>query len=289
WETLREWVADGGILVVAGDATLGFEDLGHHIALRPDATLQARGPLLGSDTPLPRWPGGPRHGFSRGRDWLSAEDAEGTRLGVVTELGFGFGAVLAVADPRLFDNLAFVEPANEAFVGDLLYLGQAHVGWPLPTPARVRLVTRAALAVDRDLPQSNPFSSVANARLLPFVLQLLATWALLALWRGWPFVRARPVDVRDRLSFGEHATALGTRWYRLGASGYALREVAALWLARLGGGGLHLAARRAGYSEAQAEGFVARVTTAAEAEAPEPQDGDLQLMEEIWTITRPST
>ena len=287
WEGLREWVSGGGILVLAGDAARGFGELGERVLLDPGARLVARGPLLGSDTPLPRWPDGPQYGFTEGRAWVSAEDGLGNRAAVISEIVFGFGAVVAIGDARLFDNLAFVHPDNEAFVGDLLYLGQAHLGWPLPTPARVRLVTRAAMSTD--LPQNNPLTSVANARLLPFVLQLLVAWTLLSLWRGWPFVRARPVPARDRLTFGEHVTALGTRWYRLGASGHALREVAQLWLARLGPSGLRRAAVRAGYSEPEAGVFVGWVTAVAEAESPQPADDDLERMEEIWTITRQST
>ncbi len=303
WEGLRQWVSDGGILVIGGDAVLGFEGFGQRVTLESETPLVARSPLLGSDTPLPRFPDGPRFGFTEGRHWVTAEDVMGDRLGVVSQIVFGHGVVVGVSDPRLFDNLAFVEPDNEAFVGDLLYLGQAHLGWPLPTPARVRLVTRASMATD--LPETNPVRSVANAQLLPFVLQLLATWTLLSLWRGWPFVPARPVAARDRLSFGEHVTALGTRWFRLGASGHALREVARLWLGRLGPAGLHQAARRAGYTQAQAQAFVARVTAAAgdagsgapspggeprpDIGSPEAREDDLERMEEIWTITRQST
>jgi len=288
WAALRGWVDQGGILVVAGEVETGFPEVGERVEVRSDVLLR-RGPLVGVDTPLPRWPGGPGWAFTGGAPWVEVDNEAGARV-VVGHVDLGAGVVVAISDPRLLDNLALVDAANAAFVGDLLHLGPAHLGWPLPTPARVRLATRASLT--RNLPQNNPVASVANARLLPFVLQLLATWTLLSLWRGWPFARATGATEASggaRLSFGEHVTALGTRWYRLGASGLALREVAALWYHRLGTAGLHLAARRAGYSEGDAQAFVERVLAAAQAEDPEPSDGDQELMEEIWTITRQPT
>ncbi|MEN0063682.1 MAG: DUF4129 domain-containing protein [Myxococcota bacterium] len=284
WQTVRDWVDDGGILVAAGDVELGFEAFGRRVPLLPGATLSPRSPLFGTDTPMPRWPDGPEHAFLSDQAWVVADDGVRSGLGVVAELGVGAGVVIGIADARLFDNVAFADPANEAFMGDLLYLGQAHLGWPLPTPARIQLVTDAALS--SQLNQNNPVASLSNARLLPFVLQLLAMWTLLSLWRGWPLARRREALAQDRLSFGEHVTALGTRWYRLGASGHALRELARLWHGRLGTSGLQLAAQRAGYPEAQARAFAERVVAAAETENPRAVDGDLALMEEIWTITR---
>lgn len=288
WTLLRDWVDDGGVLVAAGDVTGGFPSFGEWVTLPPDASMRARSPLNLSDTPLPHWPAGPRAAYTLGQPWVEA-DVDGATYGVVSEVVYGAGVVVAIADPRLFDNLSFVDPANEAFVGDLLYLGQAHLGWPLPTPARVQLVTQAALARGSESSANNPIQSMANAELLPFVLQLLAMWTLLVLWRGWPM--GRPADARDgsRLSFGEHVTALGTRWFREGASGHALREVAKLWLGRLGPSGLHLAARRAGYDESAAKAFVVRVQAAAEVEDPVPSETDFTRMEEIWTITRRTT
>jgi hypothetical protein len=106
------------------------------------------------------------------------------------------------------------------------------------------------------------------------------------LWVGWPFGRPKDEADRDRRAFVEHVQALGTRYYRLGASGYALRRLSALWLARLGPQGLEWAAARAGYAPQDARRFAERVAASAARREPAAEPEDLDRMEELWRVTR---
>lgn len=295
WEQIRSWVQAGGVLVVGGDATSGVPELGQRTALPIGAEARLAPPLQGIGLQRPRWPDGPMYAFTEGQPWVTAvdpvdgADSDGVASvpAVVSVVDLGAGVVVGIADPRLLWNGAFVHPANEAFMGDLLYLGQGLRGWPLPTPARVQLATRAATSGSGSGSGGpNPLASMANAKLLPFVLQLLATWALLGLWRGWPFAPLRDPEAAGRLSFSEHVQALGTRWFRLGASRHALVQLASLWLARLGPSGLQLAAQRHGYSPQEARAWVAGlVALVEEPEGPDDPE-DLERMEELWKVTQ---
>jgi hypothetical protein len=195
--------------------------------------------------------------------------------------------VVAIADPRLLWNGALVHPDNEAFLGELAYAGQSLEGWPIPTPARLQLATLASAAAESDTSVNNPFRSLANARLLAFVLQLMATFALVALWRGAPFAPLRDPRDEGRIGFVEHVLAHGRRWSRLRASGYAARAMASLWLSRLGPAGLQWAAERAGYAPDAARTWVREVEArAAGAASPSDAARDHAWMEELWRVTR---
>jgi hypothetical protein len=118
---------------------------------------------------------------------------------------------------------------------------------------------------------------------------MLVTWALFGLWRGWPFAPLRDPPEEGRLEFAEHVQALGTRWFRLGASRYALVQTARLWLARLGASGLQLAARRAGRTSAQAAAWVAGLQALVDDPQGPDDPSDLERMEELWKVTHPPT
>lgn len=278
WLVLDAWVFDGGVLVLAGDAEVGFPDLGVAALLYGGAASLGPG-VAGLDLSTPRWPGGPRRGWvgGSGEPWVVADSGPDSAA-VVEVLEHGEGRVVAISDERLLWNGAFVDPANEWFVADLLYVGQERAGFPLPTPARVQLATTAAGGAD------SPLDSLQSARLLPFVAQLLLFWTVLALWRGWPMGPLHDPPGEGRHHFAEHVVALGSRYARLGASAHAASAYARLWLARLGPAGIELAAVRAGRSPDDARELVARVQRATEPGTD--ARSDLELMEDLWTVTR---
>jgi len=291
WEPIRTWVEDGGILLVAGDATGGFPELGsfRELARGPWAAIFLLPPLEG-ELPEPALPFGPRWGFTGGEPWAIVE---GTDLRVLAVVEHGLGRVAAFSDPRLLWNGAWVYPPNESFVGGLLRTAESKAAWPLAAgddddAVQVQLATEAAVSSGSATGsgQVDPIGALREAHLLPFVLQALATWTLLALWIGWPFGRPKEEADRGRRAFAEHAQALGTRYYRLGASGYALRTLSALWLARLGPQGLQWAAARAGYAPEDARRFAERVAASAALREPVPGPEDLERMEELWRVTR---
>jgi len=289
WEPIRTWVADGGILLVAGDATAGFPELGAFHDLGPGAwaAIFLLPPLAG-ELPEPSLPLGPQGGFTGGEPWAVVE---GTDLRVLAVVEHGTGRVAAFSDPRLLSNGAWVYPPNESFVGGLLRTAESKAGWPLGVgdddEVQVQLATEAAVASGSGGAGAvDPIGALREAHLLPFVLQALATWALLALWVGWPFGRPKDEADHGRRAFVEHVHALGTRYYRLGASGYARRVLSALWLARLGPQGLEWAAARAGYPPEEARRFAERVAASAAVRDPTPAPEDLEHMEELWRVTR---
>ena len=306
WEVVRRWVEDGGVLLVAGEARyLGddyvapvFPELGSRNRLDASTVARLAGPLVGVGVPAPIWPGaGALFAYDGGERWVELEPVAAPFVGpvllpsgdvppgVVVVAEIGLGVVVGIADPRLIWNGAFVHPANEAFVGELLYLGQGIRGWPLSSPTRVELATTASVMMPDDAGADNPLASMQNAHLALFVAQLLATWVLLGMWRGWPFAPLRDPREEGRHDFAEHVIALGTRWYRIGASRYALVQTARLWLERLGPSGLQRAAQRQGLSRLEAAAWVERIQHLVEHPEGADDPSDLDRMEELWKVT----
>ena len=287
WLAIEEWVGAGGVLWVTGDAP--FEELGERVWLEPSM------PVIGSEllseraVAPPRWPEGARWAYdgALGVYWVETLPESGPfleepqeSLPVVLSIDVGDGAVVAISDNRLLWNGAFVWVDNGRFVGEIVHIGQAALGWPVGVPARIELATSAA-------PESPPPpQAVRNAHLLPFVLHLMGIWLLVGLWRGMPFAPLRDPAVEGRLDFVAHVRALGTRWYRLGASRYALAAYAALWSGRLGVAGLRLAATRYGRSPEQVQDLIDALND-AQSNPDGPSDAsDLEWMEELWRITQ---
>ena len=288
WDHMRSWVEEGGVLVVGGDAREGLPELGEIAFAGPDDPLRLDPAFAAAGMPLPRWPGREVVGYDgAGRGLVVTESG---RVAPILLLDLGAGAVVAVADQGLLWNGAFVHPDNERFVGDLVYTGQVVEGWPVHTPARVQLATWAAASDPDDSGDTNnPFGALAQAGLLAFMIQLLATWILAGLWRGWPFAPLRDRATVGRTAFVDHIAALGTRHWRLGARAYAARESAAYWLARLGPQGLQLAAQRHGYAEPEAKAWAARIEAIAQMDPDDVRDNDGRIdpvdMEELWRLT----
>jgi hypothetical protein len=285
WDHLRGWVRAGGVLVVAGDATAPFPELGALVSAPGPHEIDAA--FASAGLPAPRWPTAPV-----GYDGEDVRDLVVTRDGSAAPVGLldlEQGVVVAIADPRLLWNGAFVHPDNERFVGGLVYAGQSLEGWPVDTPADVQLATWASAGEPEGGDQggcNNPVDAMAQAGLLAFLLQLAATWMLAGLWRGWPFAPLRDPPREGRASFSEHVEALGTRYWRLRASDHAARVSAALWLGRLGPHGLELAAQRGGRSPAEARAWAQQIEGLARRERDDRTPVDPALMEELWRLTR---
>jgi hypothetical protein len=278
-EHLRAWVEAGGVLWVAGPLDVTFPELGPTVVAECTPEVD---PLWASLS-TPR---------SLDEVRVYAEPAspivwcgEGAAAQV---LHLGEGVVVAFADDQWLLNGAFVDPGTERFVGDLLHTGRIVDRWPTDDPARVELATYAATQAPSQ-GGGNPFRSVANARLLPFVFQLLAAFAVLALWRGWPFAPLRDPARDGRRAFAEHVRALGTRLMRGRASGVAARSLARYWHGRLGTAGLVLAAERAGRTRDEAQALAREVEARATGPGRASGGADHAFMEELWTITRGRT
>ena len=288
WTSLRVWVEQGHVLWVTGDVTETFPELGSLRGHSGELVLAEDWAAEGLATPV--FPTAPSRGFDAGEPvLLSAEDP----LNGVAPIAWtwvGEGVVLAVSDPVLLWNGSLVVPDNEAFLGEVLYRGQAR-GWPIEQPGRVQLATLAGSP-----PPDNPAGSVANLNLLPFVLQVLVLWLVVVWWRGLPFVPLRDPPQRDRRAFSEHLEALARQYARSGKAdggAQAAGAYAAWVLERVRRNGLVLAARRHGYTAEEAESLAAR-TEALAARFDGTHDGSsedesdaLSTQEELWKVMRP--
>ncbi|MCO4746448.1 MAG: hypothetical protein KC912_16745, partial [Proteobacteria bacterium] len=283
---LRSWVGDGGILVVAGDASEAFSELGDLERLAPVDDGVAPGVDAWVDAVrLPgnvmAWKGGSGRAWS----WIS-EPTGGTlfvpvgdRPATVQAMPWGAGGIVALGDGRLLSNVALLHPANERMVGLAPMLGQFTSMWYLDRVPRLEIATLNAASA------GSPMESIANAALLPAVLQLLLLALVAAAWKGIPFRPLRDPPEEGRLSFAEHVRALGTHYSRRGGSRRAASAYANLLLTVSGKRALEEAARRAGLTDEAARDLVTR----AEAAAHNPDDAasphlDLKLMEELWKI-----
>ncbi len=279
WAALRGWVESGGVLIVSGDASAGIPELGtYEVHLTQRAMRLHDG--VAAYSPMPVLPEGGLAAYADpgGLTWLSVDGSA-----VIQSYLIGTGGIVAIADVRLLRNGSLVHPDNEMFLGTLLWAGLNNGWWEVHEGDSVQLATMSASGAD------NPVSSLLNANILPFVAQLLAFLALAGLWRGWPFRPLRDPPDEGRQRFADHLTALAHRWEQLGAVRFAVSRYAELWLVRLGRGGLINAAVRHGKSRAAATAWVDRVEAVAAAPTEQSTDAanDTQLMEELWTITRP--
>jgi hypothetical protein len=199
---------------------------------------------------------------------------------VVQSLFVDQGTVLAIADARLMWNGSLVAPENGEFLGNVVHVGRADGMWTLDDPIKVQLATAASAGSD------TPIGALANARLLPLVLQLLGLVVLGALWKGWPFGPLRDPPDEGRLVFADHVRAVGTGYARRRASRHALGAWASLWLGRLGAAGIEQKSRQAGRTADEAKRFVETVRAAAETRDGPSRKADLDEMEELWRITK---
>jgi len=207
-QALRDWVDQGGILLVAGELD-GVPELGAltHAADATDVRVARPARRWGVIPPVEL--GGGVYGYreAHGDPLVAVTRPSGDRVALAQRVGLGGGAIIGVADPRYLTNGALVAPANVDFLVSLVNATQDALGVrPTDAPTRVELATIAG-AGSGGGGGNNPLASLANARLLPFVLQLLAVLALLGLWRGVPFGPPRDPPSEGRIRFADHARA----------------------------------------------------------------------------------
>lgn len=273
-EVVRRWVNEGGVLIVVGDAAQLFEEMG---ALRegtaPFAVSAATDAYLDSPV-LPD----PVLLFEPGssRPWVVGNTGI-----LVQAMGWGRGGVVGIAEPRLLHNIALAHPANERLMGFVPYLGGLTNLWQVdlgPSP-------RLEIAVVNAGQSESPLEAMANAKLLPIVLQCLALFLALALWLGTPFRPLRDPREAGRRSFAEHVRALGAHYAHNRGSRRAAAAYAQYLLAKRGRHALFESARRLGATPDEAEALVRRAEGfASDPDAPADPVVDLALMEELWKI-----
>ncbi len=343
WDRIRAWVEDGGLLIVAGNASAQLPELGvwRRFSGLTDSTRRSA-IALEVRMSMPRWPGGPNQELCSARPDavplvvlpgdaatlpsipvavavviggdtdLRATDSDPRTANVggflatvddtddtgdldtaappslpldlrcpepaqVLAVRRDLGWVIGISDPMILRNAAMIVPANPAFLLELVGADpRVRVPWGVAPGAEMVIASASWMAQP-----SNPVESMANARMLPFVLHLLLWWALLALWRGWPLAPLREPPAEGRLAFTEHVRALGRQWETRGASRHAASQVAQLALQRHGTAGLAALAHRAGLDPAQIVS-----TTVDLAEHPDGPDrpDDLEFMEALWTL-----
>ncbi|NCG22134.1 MAG: DUF4129 domain-containing protein [Rhodobacterales bacterium] len=281
WEAVRDWVEAGGVLWLAGDSDDVFPELGE-LTQRPGA---GHTQLTADFESSLRW-GGFAQGVEEvwtplnGTVWVAyvSDDADEAPRAVIQSIFVGSGVVFATSDPRILWNGSFVHPDNEAFVGDALFRAQSTLGWPRTSPFNVELATSSGSS------DNTPPKALAKSHLLPFLIQMMATWGLVGLWLGRPFGPLRDPPGEGRLAFTEHINALATHWMRLGATRHALAAYAGLWLTKLGPRGLRMAARKSGMQPGPADEFVQHLEdVVADPTAPD-DDTDLSRVETLWKI-----
>jgi hypothetical protein len=275
---MMTWAAEGGILIVAGDPTELPELLWTQAAWVGDATVTMAGPL--ADMAPPRLPRGPFAQIcGEGAAWAAGApaDEESCSGALILHQTFGSGHAVAIADSRLLANAAMIDEGNAEIVRSLLRRGEAAGLWELPAPTRVAfaLVSTTFTAA----------TAVADARLVPFVLHVLAVWALLVWGWGVPALPLAAPAVAARRDAVEHATALGRRWAATRDVAWAARSYVRMWWQRLDGAGLGELARRRGRSAAEAEKIEADARAMVRG-APFPKEDARNLVEELWKLTR---
>lgn len=206
---------------------------------------------------------------------FDAVPSEGCTPALVGYKQVGQGEVIVFAGGTFLHNAAMIPPQNRAWLTNVLHT-------VLPDDAKV------SLALTVGVGDENPLRALANLRLLPFVLQLLLTWALLAVSRGVHFAAPRDPPDATRRAFSEHARALGLGWMGAGGRRYAASAYARLWAQRLDQDGLVRAATRRGRSEEDANRLAREVASlAASPEAAETGE-EARIVEELCQVTRSS-
>ncbi|TNE85767.1 MAG: DUF4129 domain-containing protein [Deltaproteobacteria bacterium] len=272
-EVLRRWVGDGGVLLVAGDAEMVFDELGE-VTLIDDASSLAPSVASWLDTPPTLPQPALTYAMGTGRTWVQHGTGD-----LVEAMTWGNGGIVAFPDARLFTNAALMYPENERLLGMAPLLGSWTSLWSLERVPRLEIATLNAAAAE------SPMDSLRNAQLLPIVLQLLLLAIVAAVWKGTPFRPLRDPPEEGRRSFAEHVRALGDHYARRGGSRRAASAYAQLLLATRGRHALLEAARRHGATGEEAAAFVQRVEACAnEPDAPADPAEDLALMEELWKI-----
>ncbi len=219
WARLLEWAENGHHLVLAGrtpPSELGLSVKtgapGHDLKVSPafvDTIGEQDLITADADYLVPT--------RSDGKTLL--EFAPDSPYAIQYERGYRGGEVTVFADDRLFTAGGLMLRDNPEFlIRFLLDLG----------PHKVEFADGLL-----DLGADTPAEAIANTRLTPVILQLLALLAIFYLCRGVRFGRPHDPPTRSRRQFAEHVEALGHQYARARASRHAVRLYAAWALERL--------------------------------------------------------
>ena len=209
WDALFDWASEGGhLLVLAGEVPpkrlLAVE---HVLGQAKGAKLFGAGDLTYSSGNLST--------VAPVRGAINIESVLVTPLLVreppvnevyAAQRELNNGMVMVFADMQLFTNVAMATADNAEL---LLILLAGH--------DKVELVDPWI-----ELGAKNPLESVANAKMIPLLLQLAALLVLFLFWKGRAFGTLRDPVEEKRRSFADHVRALGLQYARARASHHAL-------------------------------------------------------------------
>ncbi|MBX3183285.1 MAG: DUF4129 domain-containing protein [Polyangiaceae bacterium] len=252
WTRLREFVDEGGTLIIALDTDQSFTS---EVTRGPSARCESlraapayfdyQGLIL--TAPGPGWLMAPNDHWPV----LQCAAKDGTVWSHVVASTVGEGSVVILPGSGLLTNASMVS-GDHAFVLLELLFGQ---------PASVLFVD-----AEEQVGEDSPLMAVAQGRLGPILLQLFALMALFYWLRGKHFGRPRALEVTRRRAFSEHVEALGTQYHKAGASRLALGMYAGWAIERLRervlpgkGGSLSALAQAVAARSGRAEGDVLRV------------------------------
>jgi hypothetical protein len=220
---LVEWVAAGGVLVLAGSPLDWPRDF-HAAPASADgeARVTARALLArADDDDDASEPGGPVYARETEHAELAANDAvvfehavdrpaafqDGALYAAV--LPYGQGRVLAIATDELLTNVGLTRPGNAAAMVAILSNAD-------------RLPFQLAQADDGVAPPSTPLTALLRAGLGLAMAHALLASALLFLASGVRLTRPRPAPPPSRRAFAEHVEAVGALYARTGNARHAL-------------------------------------------------------------------
>jgi hypothetical protein len=250
WNDLWRWAQeDGGTLIFAGyrevldreGVNFDFTTENSPLSVPLESTyyagrnLELRLPHLASltlSTPKTAKGGAPRANV---QPILTRADRK--IYAVSIERGYGNGTVYAFADDRLFANLALPLGDNAAFLVEFFSILPKDVEfWDEPQGKLAGGGSSGGTLRPGEEPSgagsgggaNNPLDSVANAKLLPIILQLLALVVLYLLYRGTRFGTPREPKETSRRAYADHSRALGMTYARAGANRHAT-SVFSVW------------------------------------------------------------
>jgi hypothetical protein len=261
WKALYDWVEAGHLLIVTGPV----EGLGARSAAADCQSGVVAAPRLAGTT-----------GYAGGSWLVDCGD-----VGFAAVESRGEGLIVGIADPMVVWNGALMVPDNVRFWQDLF--GWLDDGGWLDGP--VAFATWGGGASD-----DSHVGALANLALLPFVLQVLLLWAVVAWSRQVPRREAPAVEGGDDQPFVAHVRAVADHHRRVDDRQRAAVLAARLLLARQTPAAARNDARRLGWSEERATAVVEAARRLADPDHPpddDPPDApESDLLEDLWTLIR---
>jgi hypothetical protein len=218
WGVIDDWVQKGNTLVLGKlpspiSSSLKI-DHAKKVCSTPWSIAESVGAFYGEDTELATFRERALK-VEAPATWVLTEcDAGPTLVGAA----HGEGTVFILPSTRLLTNVSMA-------AGDNGYLATNLFGRADEVIEVVGGWTGAG--------SSNPFEALNNAKLTPWLLQLLVVAILLALWRGRHFGLPRDPDSARRHAFVEHVKALGLLYAKNKASRHALANYGTWAVSRL--------------------------------------------------------